>query len=196
MTLFRNKYRIESSRLQNHDYSSNGVYFITICSHQRFKIFGEIISGIMYQSEIGRIVEKEWLKSFEMRKELICEEWFLMPDHLHALVRINNKKAKETFDSIPVDISEMENVLPFDPSELKKNTGVAYRPPKSLSSFVAGFKASATTKINQFRKTPFEKVWLPRFDDHIVHDAFEMGRIRQYIKDNPKNWGKPKKKKT
>ncbi len=33
MTLFRNKYRIESARYPNWDYRNNGAYFITICTN-------------------------------------------------------------------------------------------------------------------------------------------------------------------
>ncbi|MGD1922416.1 MAG: hypothetical protein ACFCAD_28110 [Pleurocapsa sp.] len=32
---FKGKYRIASARLQSWDYSSSGIYFITICSGDR-----------------------------------------------------------------------------------------------------------------------------------------------------------------
>ena len=31
-----------STRLQGHDYASNGAYFVTICTYQRLSLFGEI----------------------------------------------------------------------------------------------------------------------------------------------------------
>ncbi len=42
MTLYKNKYRIETTRLKNWDYSSNGYYYITICTKNREHIFGKI----------------------------------------------------------------------------------------------------------------------------------------------------------
>lgn len=48
---FQNKYRIESARLQNWDYGSNGAYFITICTKDRVHYFGEIDNGVMVLSE-------------------------------------------------------------------------------------------------------------------------------------------------
>jgi hypothetical protein len=39
---FQGKYRIESLRAQWWDYSSNGAYFITICTKARKHFFGEI----------------------------------------------------------------------------------------------------------------------------------------------------------
>ena len=43
MTLFKNKYRIEPARMDGYDYSSEGAYFITICTKERECFFGEII---------------------------------------------------------------------------------------------------------------------------------------------------------
>ncbi len=43
MTLYNNKYRIESARLEGFDYGSNGAYHITICTKNRLHHFGEIV---------------------------------------------------------------------------------------------------------------------------------------------------------
>ncbi|TAM98365.1 MAG: transposase, partial [Chitinophagaceae bacterium] len=58
----------------------------------------------------------------------------------------------------------------------------------SISSFVAGFKSSATKRINEFRKTPKKPVWQSRFHDHIIRNESEHNRIDQYILSNPQNW--------
>ena len=65
MTLYKNRYRIESARLQGWDYSSPGYYFITITTKNREHLFGKILYGKMVLSEIGKIAKSEWLKSFE-----------------------------------------------------------------------------------------------------------------------------------
>jgi hypothetical protein len=44
---FKNKYRIESTRLKNWDYSLDGCYFITTCTNNHNNIFGEIENGKM-----------------------------------------------------------------------------------------------------------------------------------------------------
>ncbi|MEI6050675.1 MAG: transposase, partial [Bacteroidota bacterium] len=73
-----------------------------------------------------------------------------------------------------------------------QSTGVAYRPPKSISSFVAGFKSSATKHINELRETPKFSVWQTRFHDHIIRNDAEYLRINKYIENNPQNWGNDK----
>jgi hypothetical protein len=40
--LFNNRYRIPSVRLKNWNYANEGMYYITICTKNRIKYFGEI----------------------------------------------------------------------------------------------------------------------------------------------------------
>lgn len=40
MAKFKNKYRIETTRLPNYDYSKPGAYFVTICTKDRLCHFG------------------------------------------------------------------------------------------------------------------------------------------------------------
>jgi putative transposase len=41
---FQGRYHIDSARLADYDYGSNGMYFITICTKNRESYFGEIIA--------------------------------------------------------------------------------------------------------------------------------------------------------
>jgi putative transposase len=59
VSLYKNKYRVESTRLKNWDYSTSGFYFITICTKERECFFGEIVEGKMILSEPGKIIQNE-----------------------------------------------------------------------------------------------------------------------------------------
>ncbi|WP_157471572.1 hypothetical protein [Marinifilum fragile] len=48
---FQNKYRIPSARATWWDYSSEGLYFITICTRNQETLFGEIESEQMILSQ-------------------------------------------------------------------------------------------------------------------------------------------------
>ena len=170
MEKFHNKYRIPSTRARFWDYSSDGLYFITICAYNRQMIFGEIENQTMILSAIGEITLQEWNRSFEIRRELFCDAFIIMPNHLHAIVRIVN------------------DVETHGRASLRKYTGIAYRPPKSISSFVAGFKSAATTKINIYRNMPHEPVWQPRFHDRIIRNHEEYLLKKNYIHKNPSKW--------
>jgi len=166
MDKYQNKYRSSKARATWWNYANSGIYFITICTDNRENYFGAIENGKMILSEIGLIVQQEWDKSFQIRKELFCDLFVIMPNHIHAILRI-------------------ENNCPDLPP---KSNGIAYRPPKSISSFVAGFKSAATKRINEYRKMPRSPVWQSRFYDHIIRNDDEYIRIKKYILENPKNW--------
>jgi putative transposase len=87
---YKNKYRITSVRMRNWDYRWNAPYFVTICTQNRLCYFGDVVNGKMQLSEIGEIVEQEWLKTFEMRPDMNLHmgAWQIMPNHFHAIIVI------------------------------------------------------------------------------------------------------------
>jgi len=62
MSLYKNKYRNESARLQTWDYASDGAYFITICTKDREHYFGGIANEKMQLSPIGVIANVLWFE--------------------------------------------------------------------------------------------------------------------------------------
>lgn len=185
MTLYQNKYRIEPARLAGWDYSIAGYYFITICTHNRALLFGKITNGEMQLNNSGNIVLEEWMRSFTIRTELIRDEFTIMPNHFHGIVQIKktipNDNNNGRDDNARGTTHMMHNVV-------NKKIGIAYRPPKSLPSFIAGVKSVITKRINVLRNTPGARVLQYRFHDHIIRDQNELFRIRQYIRNNPTNW--------
>jgi REP element-mobilizing transposase RayT len=91
MTLFQDKYKTNSNRLQNWDYSSEAVYFITITTEDRKCIFGAIIEDKMILNNVGHIVENELLKSIKIRQNWFFHNWIVMPNHIHLLIEIQNE---------------------------------------------------------------------------------------------------------
>ena len=102
MTFFKDKYKIESNRLKNWNYSSNAIYFITFCSVNRECIFGVIENEIINLNENGKIVEDEICKSIEIRKNWIFHNWIVMPNHVHLLIEINDLKLKFNFSETKI----------------------------------------------------------------------------------------------
>lgn len=58
---FQGKYRVESTRLPNRNYAANGSYFITICTKNRDHYFGNVVSGQVHLSVIGKIAQRFWV---------------------------------------------------------------------------------------------------------------------------------------
>ncbi len=183
MTRLRTKYRIASARAAWWDYARDGRYFITVCTANRECLFGQILQRELDTSPIGEIVLREWDKSFEMRQELFCDAFVLMPNHLHAILRIENNVQTHGSASCASDTSSGE-MKTHD----RASVPLPSRSPKSISSFMAGFKSSATKLINEYRNTPGRPVWQARFHDHIIRNDGEFQRISYYIINNPVNW--------
>ncbi len=86
---FQNKYRIASARLPNWDYTSNGAYFITICTKDRIPYFGRIENKKMILSNMGIIADLMWHEIKNHAKNIELGEFVVMPDHIRGILILN-----------------------------------------------------------------------------------------------------------
>lgn len=210
MAKFRNKYRIGSHRKPYWDYSADALYFLTIVTQGRECILGDIVNAEMTLSEMGKIVDDEFLKSFEIRDELFLCEYVIMPNHLHTIVEIQKPNVVEphVLDSVEPHgrAVHQKSTDPNHPSENSKNSDIndmrikrnmPIRLPKSISSFMAGFKSAVNTQIDNFiddhnlqipKYNRNNHFFQPNYHDHIIRNDSEYQRIKNYIIQNPKKW--------
>lgn len=173
------KHNRRSVRLKGYDYSSSGGCFITICTHERQCLFGEIVgangcSPDMILNKYGKIVQYEWRESAKIRSEIILDQFIVMSNHIHGIVMINkNDNMARTND----DILGANSRSPLQRMK-----------PKSISSFIAGYKSVVTKRINQIRNTHGQPVWQRNYYEHIIRDDKDLNRIREYIVNNPAKW--------
>ncbi len=176
MALFRNKYRIESNRLKGWDYGQPATYYITICTQNRAFYFGDIVHGKMILSEIGKVVEQEWLKTPLIRPDMniTSGKYVVMPNHFHGIISIGinqyNTPALQKTNEIPTDTRNI-----FGPKR------------KNLPSVITGFKGSVTQYA---RVHHLEFDWQHNYWDHIIKGERELCIIEYYIDHNVENWGK------
>lgn len=210
MTLYKGKYRVESARRPGWDYSTPGYYFITVCTFDRGYLFGNVSNGEMLLNDFGRIVQIEWDKSFQIRCELIRDEFVVMPNHFHGIVQLVDIEKKCDCENGGVGDVETSgrtslrggrgehnewkphHIGRYEYYEQVKNAQSPRLRPRSVSSFMAGVKSVITRKINEIRTTPGAHVLQYRFHDHVIRNEQELFRIRNYIRNNPINWGNDK----
>ena len=171
MTLYKNRYRIESTRLSNWDYSSPAWYFVTICTKDRRTDFGEIIDGSVRLSAIGGIVSDEWQQTANIRPYVDIDEFVVMPNHIHGIVVIK-----------PLANGE-------EPRVETPRRGVSTTPrlqKASLGSIIGQFKIACTRRIWAAGFPEFG--WQTRFHDHIIRGGRALTAIREYIANNPAKW--------
>ena len=78
-------------RLQYYDYSEENMYFITICVKDRLEILGKIIEENIKLTKEGNIVKHNISKIQKIYKNVIVDEYIIMPNHIHILLLINYK---------------------------------------------------------------------------------------------------------
>ena len=99
MTLFKNKYRIESIRLKNWDYSTGAYYYITINLDIRRPLFGIIKDSEAVLSREGEIVG-DTLENLHKYHKIELLDSVIMPDHIHFVVHKIGGKDKTLSDVI------------------------------------------------------------------------------------------------
>ena len=82
------------NRIEDHDYSTPGAYFITVCTANREKIFWNSVGADMIRpqnmplSPIGKIVEQGILQMADHYDHVTVDKYCVMPDHVHLILRI------------------------------------------------------------------------------------------------------------
>ena len=193
MTLFKNRYRIESARLRNHDYSQPGAYFITICTNNRECLFGNVENGKMILNDAGNFVKKCWFEIPTHYPNIALDAFVIMPNHIHGIIVINKKNDTGT---VTVETNDYSS-LPSPGSDASPGSDEPHTyainhnfrsPSKTVGSVVRGFKIGVTKWFRM--NTRVYDVWQSNYYEHIIRNTTEFYRIRRYIINNPANWQK------
>ncbi len=87
------------TRLKEYDYSTQGAYFITICTKDRKKLLSKIIVGqglAPAENQLtlyGNIVKKQIGLLEKRYKEIKIDNYVIMPNHIHLLMSISKTTA-------------------------------------------------------------------------------------------------------
>jgi REP element-mobilizing transposase RayT len=82
----------KNPRASRYDYTSAGVYFVTVCTRDREEYFGRIIDKKMILNEIGNICEEEIHRMVQKRPSVDLHEYVIMPNHVHLLLCVGEWK--------------------------------------------------------------------------------------------------------
>ena len=151
-------------RLEHYDYSQNGGYFVTICTHKRSHIFGEITGNAVganlcvRPNEPDKMISK-WIFEIENKypgTKIDC--YVIMPDHVHFVLI---------------------------------KTGAHIGAP--LQQIIKWFKTQTTNEYIKGVKNgffePFDKhLWQRGYFEHVIRNQDDLNEIRNYIENNPAKW--------
>ena len=80
-----------SIRLKGFDYSQKGYYFVTIAVKNKWKLFWNIVGADSYirPNEMGLMIEKSILEIPKFYPGILINEYVVMPDHIHLIIKID-----------------------------------------------------------------------------------------------------------
>ncbi len=166
-----------SIRIKGYDYARPGAYFITVCTHNREFLFGEVANDEMRLSTFGHIVESSWHDLPNHYSNLQLDAFMVMPNHVHGIIIIT-------------DVGVGAGLKPAPTRAIPTNTQATKRPTErhGLPEVVRAFKTFSSRRINALRGTPGVPVWQRNYYEHIVRSEEALKRIREYIGTNPLRW--------
>jgi REP element-mobilizing transposase RayT len=82
----------KNTRLQNYDYSGNGMYFVTVCTKNRRNLLWDnpvgATCGRPPLSAVGILVEKEISRIGSIYDCVTVDKYVVMPNHVHMILTI------------------------------------------------------------------------------------------------------------
>ena len=172
MTLYKGKYRVETTRLRNWDYADAGWYFVTICTRDLGPFFGDVVEGETCLSPVGEIAHQYWAGIPDHFPNAGVDEWVIMPNHMHGIVVIEIRCR-----DVACNVSTTNTTPTL--SRISPQPG-------SLATIIRSYKSAVTRRAREEGYSEFG--WQSRFYDHIIRDEKSLHAIRRYIRDNPLKW--------
>lgn len=173
-----------SVRLRGYDYTQPGAYFVTLCTHQRECMFGDITEGVMRLNVLGRVVQTCWQALPQHFHAVELDAFAIMPNHVHAVICIVDRPTSCRGKASPIGSGVSKNSI-GDALPLPRDRGSN---PGSLAAMVQNLKAVSSRQINRLRGTPGATVWQRNYYEHIIRTARELNVVREYIANNPLKW--------
>ncbi len=169
-------------RLRGYDYSWVGAYFVTICTHNRTCLFGEIVNGEMRLNDVGRMIATQWRSLSKRFPRVQPDAFVVMPNHMHGIIA--------SIDVGAALVAAQGMAHRINPPS-RATTRVA--PTTSLGMVIGAYKSLTTVEyargVKMLGWSPFDgKLWQRNYYEHIIRNETALSRIRQYIKDNPARW--------
>jgi len=173
-------YHRHTIRLQGYDYSSEGAYFVTICTQNHECLFGEILNNKMILNAAGQMITTILQQIPDHYPGNDIDEFVVMPNHIHSIIIVGAGPR----------VCPNKNVCPGPracPGESGNHGGLP------LPDIVSRIKTMTTKKYSdgviKSGWQPFNgKLWQRNYYEHIIRNENELFQIREYVENNPANW--------
>ena len=132
--------------------------------------FGRILDGELQLNALGQLVSEEWQRLAVARPILQLDDFVVMPNHLHGLIRIVEPQKRDSHHCSGAD------------------TGAVMGQAGSLGAVIGQFKAAVSRRAKAEGVAGDTRIWQRGYYDHIVRDLCSLHEIRRYIIENSAKW--------
>ncbi len=156
------------------DYSTEGRYFITICTQNRKPLLSRIHSGAIHQSPaprvgadvldgpqkielspFGKIIDRYLHQLDDFYETVKVDQYVIMPNHIHLILFVSQN----------------------GPS----GTSAPTRQHSLVSQFVSTLKRFSNKEIGA-------NIWQRSYFDHVIRDGEDYQNHLRYLYENPEKW--------
>jgi putative transposase len=193
-------------RLRGFDYSTSGLYFITICTRNHEAFFGIVQDDKMLFNDISHIVIDCWEGLPKHFNKVSLDEFVLMPNHFHGIINISGTegiiKHNGLINQAPTrglmsnagainqaptgDKNEFVGAQFIAPEKYNATDQGLINQAPTLGMIVRSFKSLSSRKIHLSGK--YEFGWQRNYYEHIIRNEDSLNYIREYIINNPLRW--------
>jgi putative transposase len=150
----------KSLRLKDYDYTQPGGYFITIVTHERLCLFGNISVDQIILNAAGLTIDRWWQEITHKFPNVRLDSYAIMPNHFHGLIMLG------------------ETIQTGAPGQSRR-----IAPTTSLPGIVQWFKTMTTNAyirgVKESLWPPFHgNLWQRNYYEHVVHDDHDLNRLR------------------
>lgn len=153
-------------RLDHHNYSSQGAYFVTVCTQDKTTRLSEIVPAqvgdgahdvpFTLLTELGEIVQKNLLSS-EKIPGVKVDQYVIMPDHIHVIFFLY----PEQYTNVSLGTSR----APSPTNEM-------------LPHVISAFKRFCNKEIGR-------NIFQRGYYEHVIRDRTDYEGKVNYISNNP-----------
>lgn len=159
----------KSPRAEFYDYC-DGDFFVTICTREKEHSFGEIKHNEMIFSKVGKYCDEQFGElsiHYPYARVLVHQ---VMPNHLHAIIRIDPDNLVGTHGSCVLSSITTKNI-----PQVRTLLGVV----------IGGLKRAVTMYARRNGELFY---WQTRYHDHMIRGTRDGNSIWEYIENNVSKW--------
>lgn len=173
-------------RMAWYNYSTEGMYFVTICTQDRYHCFGEMKDNKIILNNLGLYCDHIIQDLWNHRSSIEIHEHIVMPNHVHVLLDMSHRAQWKNTDqrrNCRVSLSGWPNIWPntINNGNAESVALRMYKWPTLWS--IMGMMKWSVTKYAIKDNISFQRQ--SRYHDRIVRNEKEYEHIAHYIRTNP-----------